>query len=595
MEERYLLELALIVLLGFVARWVAWRIHLPSILLLLISGIVAGPILGVLNPDELMGNVLTPFVSISVALILFEGGLSLNIRELREIGGVVRNLVTIGALVTWVLAAFAAWLILELDFMLAVLLGAVFVVTGPTVVIPLLRHVRPTMRIRNTIKWEGILNDPVGAILAVLVFEFILTGGGENPGAEFLYSVLTGVGVGLIGGAVIVLVLRLHWVPEMLDNAFSLAMIVFAFALSNHYQPESGLIATTVMGVALANQRFTPVKHIVEFKENLRVLIISTLFVLLAARLQADQIEEVWVPSLGYLAFLLAIARPATVWVSCLGSKLSSEERIFLGWMAPRGIVAAAVASIFAERLALLGYPEAEQLVPITFLVIIGTVTIYGLTASPLARRLGLAEPSPQGVLFVGAHPWARKLAKALADQGLRVQMADSRWKNVSAARLEGLSAHYGSILSQDVLDQVSLYGIGRLAALTSNDEANSLAAVHFAEVFGRKEVYQLSPEKQEGRKAHGVRHLQGRYLFSDKATFDRLEEMFERGAAVKTNTITEKFTFANFRERYGEDAIPLFIVTPGETATLSMIVAGQSAKPRPGQILISAIPPSSS
>ena len=345
------------------------------------------------------------------------------------------------------------------------------------------------------------------------------------------------------------------------------------------------------MGVALANQRFTQVKHIVEFKENLRVLIISTLFILLAARLEAPELEAVWGPSLGYLAFLLLIVRPATVWVSCLGSPLTGEERFFLGWMAPRGIVAAAVSSIFATRLVESGVPEAAQLVPISFLVIIGTVTIYGLTASPLARRLKLAEPSPQGVLLVGAHSWARKIANALREQGLEVALVDSRWKNVSAARLEGLPAHYGGILSEDVLDQVSLFGIGRLAALTSNDEANSLAAVHFAEIFGRKEVYQLPPEQQDGRKASTVQHLQGRRLFSDKATFDRLQELCDKGAAVKTTSITEKFTFADFQERYGEDAIPLFMVTPGDVAKLAVIAADQTPKPRPGQVLVSIIP----
>lgn len=591
MQEQFLLELSLIFVLGFAARWIAWRLHLPSILLLLIAGIVAGPWQGWLHPDELLGNTLLPFVSLSVGLILFEGGLSLNVRELKGIGGVVRNLVTIGAAVTWVFASFGAWLILELSAPLAILLGAIFVVTGPTVILPLLRHVRPTARIRNTIKWEGILNDPVGAILAVLVFEAIATGGTENPGAEFLYAVLTGTGVGILGGLLIVVALRWNWIPEVLDNAFSLAMVVAAFTVSNHYYHESGLIATTVMGIALANQRFTPVKHIVEFKENLRVLILSTLFILLAARLDAESLAAVWGPSLGYLVFLIVIARPATVWVSCLGSQLSGAERIFLGWMAPRGIVAAAVSSIFATRLTELGYEGAEDLVPISFLLIIGSVTVYGLTASPVARKLGLSEPHPEGLLLVGAHGWARQIAKALTDLGVSVAMADSRYKNVSAAKFEGLSAYYGSILSEKVLDSMNLHGIGRLAALTSNEEANALAAVHFAQMFGRKDVYQLHSAAGDARKNIDVDHLVGRNLFGEGVTFDELEEKYDAGWSVKATKLSDKFTYQDFQERYGELAIPLFVVVEGEPSRLT-IVESQDVKPKSGQTVVAMCPP---
>lgn len=591
--ESYIVGLGLVFVLGFAARWVAWRIHMPSILLLLIVGLAAGKAgFQVLDPDALFGNLLVPFVSISVAIILFEGGLSLDLRELREIGGVVRNLVTVGAVVTWILASFGAWLILTLSVPLSLLMGAIFVVTGPTVVIPLLRHVRPTPRIRNTIKWEGILNDPIGAILAVLVFEAILAGSGHGAPRQFLYSILTGAGVGGVGAVVMLVALRFHWIPDALDNAFSLALVIGAFVGSNHLRAESGLLATTVMGIVLANQHKIPVRHIVEFKENLRVLIISTLFILLAARLEASELAAVWLPSLGYLLLLLLIVRPASVWVSCLGSKLTRDERVFLSWMAPRGIVAAAVSSIFASRLAEGGVGDAARMVPIAFLVIMGTVTVYGLAAFPLAKKLGLAEPSPQGVLFVGGHSWVRKMVKALQEQGLTVALADSRRVNVSAARMEGLSAYFGEILSQQVLDSINLHGIGRLLAVTSNAEANSLAAIHFIEVFGRKEVYQLALENDDSRSGIEPVHLKGRVLFSSKANYDLLDKLFREGAEIKASKMTEKFDIKAFRERYGEEALPLFVVTKAEEeVSLSVIAAGQSVKPRPGQVLISVIP----
>ena len=597
MEERYLEGLTLILVLGVAARWVAWRLHLPSILLLLVAGIVAGPILGYLHPDELFGDLLFPFVSICVSLILFEGGLNLNLRELREIGGVVRNLITLGALITWALGAGAAYLFLDFSWPLALLLGGIFVVTGPTVILPLLRYVRPTVRIRNTIKWEGILNDPIGAILAVLIFEAILAGGGARgaPAAalQFLYAVLAGALVGLAAAVLLLVLIYFHWVPEALDNALSLAMVVSAYTVSNSLQPESGLLAVTLMGIALANQRLIPLRHIVEFKENLRVLILSLLFILLAARLEARALAQVWLPSLLFLAALVLIVRPVAVWASTLRSKLSRQEKLFLAWMAPRGIVAAAVSSIFANRLIEAGIEGAERLVPVAFLVIIGTIVIYGLTAFPVARWLKLAEPSPQGVLFVGAHSWAREMARVLKKEGFQTALADSRWNHVSAARLEGLQAHYGVVLSERVLDEINPYGIGRLFAVTSNEEANSLAAVHFADVFGRSEVYQLPPAQPRepgSRRSIFPPHLQGRHLFASDATFERLSRLFEEGSVIKSTLLTEKFNFDSFRDMYGPDALPLFVIQKNKN--LLIWTAKQPLKPRPGQTLISVVPP---
>ncbi len=594
MEERYLIGLTAILVLGVAARWLAWRLHLPAILLLLICGIVAGPVTNFLEPDDLFGNFLNPFVSLSVGLILFEGAMSLNLRELKEIGGVVRNLITIGVAVTWAIGSVSAWAILGLDYRLALLLGAVFVVTGPTVVIPLLRYVRPTPRIRNAIKWEGILIDPVGAILAVLVFEAILaTGGsGAREGAmQFLYSVLTGAGVGIAVAVFTVILLYFRWLPDFLDAGFTLGVVLGAFTLSNHFRAESGLLATTVMGIVLANQRFTPVRHIVEFKEHLRILIISTLFIVLSARLQAADIYAVWKPALAFLAVLVFIARPASVWLSCLGSKLSTNERRFLMWMAPRGIVAAAISSLFSEHLADEGIAGADILAPIAFIVIIGTVTIYGLTALPVANRLGLAEPSPQGVLFVGAHSWARRIALELKKVGFRVALADSRWKLVADARLEGLSAYYGAMLSEGVLDEINLYGIGRLAAVTSNDEANALAALHFHDDFGRSNVYQLAPERSgSGRRGVAPEHLQGRHLFQHDLTYAKLSKVFEEGAVIKTTPITEKFNYKRYKEIYGDNTIPLFLISK-DREHLTVAAAAQPFTPKPGQTLISIVP----
>ena len=587
--------LALVLILGVSAQWIAWKIRLPSIVLLLLTGIVAGPVTGWLDPDVLFGSLLQPVVSLSVAVILFEGGLGLEIAELREIGSSLRNLVTIGVLVTWGASAGLAYTVLGLDAQLSALLGAILVVTGPTVILPLLRHVRPIGEVGSLLKWEGMLNDPIGAILAVLVFEAILLGGAtantRAAVASFFETLGVGAGIGLAGAAIATLALKRQWIPDFLQNSVSLMLVIAVFLVSNQFKSEAGLLAVTLMGIALANQRWYPVRHIIEFKENLRVLIISVLFIVLAARVRAQDLEQLgWRHAL-FLAGLILIIRPLAVWLSTIGTRLTRRQRIFVAWMAPRGIVAAAVSALFAAELVRNGYPEAQALVPITFLVIIGTSAIYGTTAFAVARKLGLAEPSPQGVLIVGAHSWAREIAKALQREKLRVAIADSNWENVSAARMSELPVYYGGILSESVLDEVELYGIGNLLALTSNEEANALGALHFAGTFGRDHVFQLPPPAgiDRGRRTWvSPQHLSGRLLFSHEATYAVLSEKFASGWTVKKTNLTEKFGYNDLIERYGGDVVPMFLVN--SAGDLRILTAGAKPKPKAGDRLISLV-----
>lgn len=595
MSEQLLVGLASIIVLGIAAQWLAWRLHLPSILLLLIFGFVAGPATGFLAPDTLFGDLLLPVVSLSVAVILFEGALSLRITELREVGSVVRNLISVGALVTWLISAGAAHLVLDLDAALALLLGAVLVVSGPTVIIPLLRYVRPVGQVGSILKWEGIVIDPIGASLAVLVFEAILAGVFEEAITltvmSLLKTVVIGGVIGVLGAEVMVLSLRRYWIPDFLQNAVSLTMVFGAFTASNLLQTESGLLAVAVMGVVLANQKTVAIKHITEFKENLRVLLISSLFILLAARLQVRDLAYIRADTLAFLGILILLARPAAVALSTLGSGLRWRERVFLSWMAPRGIVAAAISSLFALRLGERGYPEAEQLVPLTFLVIVGTVAGYGLTASPVARWLQVAHPNPQGALIVGAHPWSRAIASALQAEGYRVLLVDTNWVNISAARMAGLPTFYASILSEYVLDEIELGGIGRLLALTANDEMNALAALHFSDIFGRAEVYQLPPEgKGNGRTEAVPQHLRGRLLFGEGITYGYLTDRFVAGAVIKTTMLSEEFDYDAFQALYRETAIPLFLVN--EAGDLMVFAMDHSLTPRPGQTLIALVDP---
>ncbi len=594
MSQHILIALASIVTLGIAAVWLAWRIHLPSILLLLIFGFVAGPITGFLDPDAIFGELLFPIVSISVAIILFEGGMSLRLQELGGIGRVVRNLVTVGALLTWVLGAAAAHYIIGLDLQLAVLLGAILVVTGPTVIVPLLRHVRPVHQIGSTLKWEGILIDPIGAVLAVLVFEALLAGEVDAAATAVALALLKTIAIvgvlAALGAGLLVLLMHRQWVPEFLESPLALMVVVASFAVSNILQPESGLLTATLMGVAVANQKVVGIGHILEFKENLRVLLISGLFILLAARLQIEDLRQIGIPELGFLAALILLVRPAAVALSSFRSEFNWRERALLSWIAPRGIVAAAVSSIFALELAEAGYAGADRLVAITFMVIIGTVAIYGLTAAPVARWLGVAQTDPQGVLIVGAHPWAREIAQELKDEGIPVRLVDTNYANIAEARMAGLPVYYGSALTEGTLANIELEGIGRLLALTSNDEVNSLTALHFSEVFGDNGVYQLPPEQLTASTKQVVsQHLRGRFLFDPDTTYWQLTARFDAGADVKTTNLTEAFNFQTFRERY-RDAIPLFLI--GEGGSLTIFTVKDPPEPSPGQRVVAVVDP---
>ena len=406
MLDNPLIGLTAIIVLGVGAQWLAWRLKLPAIIALLVVGVLAGPVSGFLRPDELFGEVLFPIISLAVALILFEGGLSLRLRDLKEIGAVMRNLMTLGVLFTWLLSALAAHYLADLQWGLSALLGALLVVTGPTVIIPLLKHVRPRGAAGLIAKWEGIVNDPIGAILAVLVFEALLVGGEGGILAHGLRGLLAaavaGLLCGLAGALVVYMVLKHRWAPDYLQNPVALMAVLAAFAASNTMSHESGLLAVTVMGIALANQKRVAVQHIVEFKENLRVLLISSLFILLASRLQVGDLVQLDLGSLLFVGALIVFVRPISVWLSTIGMGLTWRERTFLAWMAPRGIVAAAVSAVFAIDLVAAGYADAARLAPLTFLVIVATVAVYGLTAAPLARALGLAESAPQGVVVLG-------------------------------------------------------------------------------------------------------------------------------------------------------------------------------------------------
>lgn len=567
MSEDIIIALGFIVVLGFSAQWLAWRVKIPSILFLLLFGLLAGPFLGYLSPDDLFGNVLIPFVSISVAVILFEGGLTLKLSEFKKIGRVVILLISAGLLMTGLVTTLGAHLLLGLNLQVSILLGAVLSVTGPTVIGPMLRNIRPQKNVGNILKWEGILIDPIGALMTILVFEGILIGEVQEAAVPILLSfaktIFTGVIVGTLIAYLLAFIVKNYWIPDYLHGAASLAFVVVAFVLSNILHEESGLLACTIMGIVLTNQKYASVKRIKDFKENLTLLIIPVLFILLSARLTMFNIELLFTPmGVLFLLLLIFIGRPLSVFISTYRSGLRLNEKLFVSWVAPRGIVAAAVSSVFALKLEEFNIPEIEYLVPITFLVIIGTVIIYGFTSPLVARWLKVSLSDPQGVLIAGGQDWALKIAAILQEKKFSVVIVDTNRQHITKAKMMGLPAYNESIIGDRILDEMNLEGIGKLLALTSNDEVNALSVIHFSAIFEKKNLYQLVPKSDRDELEFSPEHLRGRFLFGKGVNYTFLSNRFLDGAVIKSTNLTEEFTFEHFRSEYGGTAIPLFLIS---------------------------------
>ena len=596
METGIGVALVLIVVLGIGAEWLAWSLHLPSVLVLLIVGLLVGPVFGLLDPTAILGDSLLSLVSVAVAIILFEGSLGLRVSELQGASRPLWKLLTIGIVITWVIGAAVCHLVIGLGPEVSVLLGAILVVTGPTVVIPLLLHLRPAGLTGPILKWEGVVLDPIGAVLALLVFEAISGGvlgsAGSAVASALASTAMLGAVLGGFGAYLVVFSLKRYWLPDHLHSPLALAVALGAYALANAFQSDSGLLAVTVMGVFLANQRTVSIAHIVAFKENLRVLLISSLFIVLAARVDLNSLSMYATGAVGLLAALVVVARPLSVIVATRGSGLSRREKTFMSLLAPRGIVAASVAAVFALELEEIGIPGAEAMVPLSFLVVAGTVLIYGVAAPLVAHRTGIAESNPQGVLFVGADAWVREIALTLKDQGVKVLVVDSSWPRLSAARMAGLPAVYANVLSQYALNRMDLGGMGRLIAMTDVDEYNSLAVRHFASVFGRSEVYQLAPDSWHSSRGKISPRLVGRLLVGSDWSFSRFSRLHERGARPKVTCLTDAFDDTAFREYYGAAAIPLFVIEP--SGRLQIVADGSRVRARPGHCILSILDPAS-
>lgn len=584
--------LAVMVLLGAAAQWIAWRLRIPAILMLLGVGFAVGPIGGVVDVDRVFGPLLRPFVSLAVAVILFEGGLSLHFDEIGGVRGVVRNLVTIGAGVTLVLIAAAAHWIAGVPADLAMLIAAILVLTGPTVVVPLVRHIRPAGLVGPILRWEGILIDPIGALLALLVFDAItIPQDGTVQHIVLGIFVTLGAGglVGLAAGLAFGRAITAHWIPDSLHAPAALAVVAGSFIAANALHEEAGLAAVTVLGIAMANSKGVDIHRIAEFKEDLGNILLALLFVVLSARLPLQELTGFGWAHLGVVAVAVFVVRPIAVFASTLGTSLPWRQRAFLMAMAPRGIVAAAVSSEFALQLEDAGRQDAAIVPSMVFATIVGTVSFYGLLAGRIARVLGLAEANPRGVLFVGADRAVREIAVALGQMDVPTLLVDTNLQNVQASRSLGLRAWHGSILSERFWDEVDLTGLGRVCAATGSDEVNLLAMRRFRGEFEGRALYQLPPRTRTDSRFGLAESGRGRWLFGESINQEQLNGMLARGGVVKATRLTDKFGPEEYAALHGAEALLLFALQADGSIVVNTV--DTPLVPKAGMTVLAIVP----
>ncbi len=617
-----MLEIASIVILGIIAQWLAWRTGVPAILPLIIIGLLVGPISEMLwlhthkwiepiyNPDIVLhgvgshgeatttkghglfpGRSLFYFVSLAIGIILFEGGLTLKIKEIK--GGIapaIMKLISIGSIVSFIGGGLAAHYVLGLSWSLAFLFGGLIIVTGPTVIAPILRNVPLSKNVANVLKWEGILIDPIGALVAVLVYEFISAG---ESGPEFTttalktFGIIVAVGFSLgIGGALaLAQLIKRKLIPHYLLNVFTLALVLAAFVFSDLLAHESGLLTVVVMGMMLGNMDIPYIKEILDFKESLTVLLISILFILLSANITIDQLQLLIDPrALMVFAIVVFVLRPLGVFLSTMGSNLSFNEKLFVSWIGPRGIVAAGIASLFgislmqAENIPEVIRQQAEWITPLTFLIVLGTVLLNATTAKLVARLLGVTLDESNGIMIVGAGRGSRLLGQYLKEHGRHVVLVDNNKQEVRKAQDMGLDAIQENIFSDDLNDRYDLLDIGHLVAMTSSAEVNNVACEKYKDNFGENGRYRFVTNLEIKNEEI---EIPKNALFHSHCDFIRFNKVLQESPEIHEYTLSESDNLAQVLERIAKNNIPLFIKSKNnEIGFISMDYPSLAAEP---------------
>ncbi len=537
------IQLMIIGLAGFAAQWAAWKFHLPAIVFLLLTGFVFGPVFGLLTPDEMFGDFLRPAIGVAVAVILFEASLNLDFREIREVKRAVNHIVLIGAPLGWVLISLGAHYIGGLSWPTAVTFGGLLVVTGPTVIIPLLRTARLNHRVNSILKWEGIINDPIGVLFSVVALEyFIVSQSAQSVTAgfyvHFTFALAAVSAVSYMIGIGINRLFQSGIVPEYLKSYFMLIVVISLFTVSNMVIEELGLIAVTVLGVTLANIKVSSLDDIRRFKEVVTLLLVSGVFIVLTADLDPRVLLAIDFRGVLFIVFLLLVLRPIAVFVSSIGTSMTLKETIFVSLIAPRGVVCAAVAAMMGPQLVDAGFADGEKLLPLAFAIVVITVLVDSFFIKRLAKYLSLSAEKSNGLIIVGGSAWATELGLLLKSKDIDVLIADRNWHGLREARQGGLTTFYGEILSEDAEFSIDFARYTNILAATEDPVYNALVCNSFVHELGRENVWQLSEPKDVSSKKAVATSLQGRAFVSEDLTLEALQERFAAGARFKATRV---------------------------------------------------------
>ncbi len=573
-----MLELAGIIILGILAQWVAWKFKIPAILPLILIGLLVGPIAAEFITDDgskwiepiwngskglFPGDSLYYFVSLAISIILFEGGLTLKRAEIKNVGPVITKLITVGSAITFFGAGIVAHYTFNLSWDLSFLFAGLIIVTGPTVITPILRNIPLKKDVSTVLKWEGILIDPIGALVAVLVFEFISVGGDsgftKTALMEFGKIVLFGTTFGFTFAHALAFAINKKLIPHYLLNVVSLSAVLLVFVESELFAHESGLLAVVVMGMVLGNSKLDNLKELLYFKESLSVLLISILFILLAANIDIEDLMLLYTWDTAILfAIVVFVVRPLAVFVSTHGSKLNLNEKLFISWVGPRGIVAAGIASLFGSKLMRQGVEGAEYITPLVFMIVLGTVLLNATTARLFARLVGVFLKKSNGILIVGASKLSRLLGHYLVNNGRHVVLIDSNQNNIDKAEELGLEALSSNIYADTLSDNIELNDVGYIMAMTGNSDINAYVIEKFSKEFGENGAYRLVTSDEMNNPENSPKEG----LFSPTDDYINLTEVIRKYPAIQEIEITDAAHYASLIEMASKDQyiIPLFV-----------------------------------
>jgi len=552
--------IASILIVGIALQWVGWRLKIPALILLIVAGFIMGPITGWLNPSEDFGDLLQPMISLSVAIILFEGGLNLRWHEFKQNSQVIYRLVSWNVLLTFSFGSLASHYLVGLSWPVALIFGAIIIVTGPTVIMPLLKQANLRKKPASLLRWEGIVNDPVGALLVVLIYGYYVHAESDvlvlNIITGLLISLVVSLALGVGIGVFIARAFERGQVPEYLKSPVLLITVLLVYTLANQIQNEAGLLATTILGITLANQKLHTLHEHMRFKEYVTILLVSSTFILLTADINPEILKHLGWQGWLLVALIIFIFRPLAIYMSTIGTGIEKHDRMLIAWVAPRGIVAAAIAGLFGAQLSQKGYAGAELLLPLIFALIIFTVVLHGLSIGWVARKLNLASPYPDGVMIVGASQWTTGLAVELQNNEIPVLLIDTRWKHLKSARMQGVPVYYGEVLSERTEEMLELSHITKLLTVTQNEAYNTLVCSRFLPELGSNNVYEMDWETENESSTDLDSTHSGYSLFGKPLSYEGFRQRHAQGWQFKSTPLSEQYTLEDIQKQKPEGSL---------------------------------------